>query len=56
MKYYKIIHKETGKLMCHAKSIHDVDDVCEILGADEYVSEELSKEEFERETEGDEQC
>ena len=52
MKYYKILHKETGELMCYVESSQGADDVCEMLGADEYVSEEISKEEYEQETEG----
>lgn len=51
MKYFKIIHKETGELMCYASCDSDVDDICKMFGTDEYTFEEISKEEFEREEE-----
>ena len=52
MNYYKIIHKETGTLMCYAscESGGNVDDIREILGRNEHIAVAITKEEYERET------
>ena len=52
MKYYKVIHKETGKIMCYVSgdATDAVGDVIRIIGEEEYGYIEISKEEFERET------
>lgn len=57
MKYYKIIHKETGTLMCYVSGNSDdsANDICEILGLNDYTFEEINKEEYERETEDTEE-
>ena len=49
MNYYKIIHKETGTLMCYATSEpgDNVDDICEILGRNEHIAVAITKEEYE---------
>lgn len=46
MKYYKILHKDTGTPMCYVEAEDTADDVCAILGS-EYSAEEISKEEYE---------
>ena len=56
MNYYKIIHKETDTLMCCVTCADEgADDICELLGSNEYIAVEITKEEFERETEGEQE-
>ncbi len=52
MTYYKIIHKETDTLMCYVTcgSGDGGDDICELMGRNEYVAVAITKEEFERGT------
>jgi hypothetical protein len=53
MKFYKIIFEETGDVVCYAKNTSSTDiasEVCGLLG-EGYVSEEIDREEYERETE-----
>ena len=53
MKYYKIVFKETGDVSCYAKTddvSHSLADVLGLLG-EGYVSEEITKEEYDEETE-----
>lgn len=52
MKYYKIIYKKTGQTMCYASGTDYAvikKDISSLLG-DEYAAEEISKEEYEKET------
>lgn len=51
MKYYKIIHRETGTPMCYTKGDSDygASEVCAILGVNKYTFKEISKEEYEQE-------
>ena len=51
MRYFKIIHKETGTLMCY-ETCPDEDEAmaCGIFGADKYEAVEMSREVFEQET------
>ena len=48
MKYYQIIHKSSGIVMCYVSTDGDITDICDIFG-DEYCAEDVTKEEFERE-------
>ena len=53
MKYFKIIHKETGEVMCYGNTTGPVtEDLCGIFG-DEYTTEECTVDEYLQET-GDE--
>ena len=48
------MYKSTGEVMCYAScGSGDPSDICKVFG-DEYTFEEISKGEFERETEGEE--
>ena len=51
MEYYKIIHTESGELMCYGKTPEgSINFVCDVLG-EGYHAETISKEEYERKTE-----
>lgn len=47
MKYFKVIHKDTGGVVCYVETKDTADEVCAILGS-EYGDEEISKEEYEQ--------
>ena len=51
MEYFKIIHTESGELMCYGNTSEgSINHVCDVFG-EEYHAVTVSKEEYERETE-----
>lgn len=47
MRYYKIIHKETGTLMCYETAPDEQEALlCGIFKPDKYEAVEMSREEF----------
>ena len=54
MKYFKVIHKETGEIMCYCKSPIGITEGIHYIFGDEYTTEECTVDEYLQETEDDE--